>query len=120
MQANYKRMLKIMQEKEAGAFKRRKKRQARPTKAEKPWLLYILRCADKSFYTGITNDMSRRFKMHMSGRASHYTRTRLPVEIIYQEPCGTRTEAMVRECAVKSYSKKKKETLIAAVTCGKH
>lgn len=116
MQANYKRMLKVMQEKEA-VLKKKRKRRAKPAEQEKPWSLYMLECSDGSFYTGVTNDLERRFKMHMSGRASRYTRTRLPVEMIYQEPCGTRTEALVRECAVKSFPKKKKQELIAAASC---
>ena len=75
------------------------------------WFLYILACCDDSFYTGITKDLQRRLKMHNDGKASRYTRTRRPVRIIYQEPCGNRTQALVRECAVKALSKKKKEQL---------
>jgi putative endonuclease len=101
-------MLKVMQEKE------KKKRRGAKRRAEKPWFLYILKCSDNSFYTGITNDLSRRLKMHSSGRASHYTRTHGPVELLYQELCGSRTEALVRECAVKAFSKKKKEELVKA------
>ncbi len=112
MQICYRRMLKVMQEKEA-ALKTKRKRRRKRDEQEKPWSLYILECNDGSFYTGITNDFDRRFRMHMSGRASNYTRTRLPVKALYQEPCGTRTEAMVRECAVKAYPRNKKEELIA-------
>ena len=101
MRSKYKRMLKRMQEKEG-----------RNVKSKKPWFLYILKCSDNSFYTGITNDLERRLKMHASGRASHYTRTRGPVELLYQEPCATRTQALVRECAVKALPRKKKEELV--------
>ncbi|MBN1688601.1 MAG: GIY-YIG nuclease family protein [Candidatus Omnitrophica bacterium] len=82
-----------------------------PSDKEKDWSLYILRCSDGSLYTGITNDLNRRFKMHSEGKASRYTRTRRPVEILYEEKCGTRTQAMVRECKVKSYPRIKKEEL---------
>lgn len=92
-----------MQEKEnAGEVKR----------AGEAWFLYILRCQDGSFYTGITKDLEVRFNQHNLGRASRYTRTRRPVELIYQEPCAGRSEALVRECAVKALSKKQKETLV--------
>ena len=102
-----------MQEKE-NILKRKKKSRIKIGGQTKPWFLYILECNDGSFYTGITNDIERRFRMHMTGRASHYTRTRRPVELAYQEPCATRTQAMVRECAVKALSRRKKEELIAA------
>lgn len=78
------------------------------------WLLYILRCRDGSFYTGNTKDLEARFKKHNEGKASRYTRIRLPVELLYQEPCGSRSRALVRECAVKALPKKKKEKLILA------
>lgn len=110
MDSNYKRMLKVMQEKEKK--RKRRKGRAKGKKLEKPWLLYILKCSDNSFYTGITNDLNRRLKMHASGRASHYTRTRGPVELLYQEPCATRTQALVRECVVKALPRKRKEKLV--------
>jgi putative endonuclease len=109
MDSNYKRMLKVMQEKE----KKKKRKRGRPKKSGKPWLLYILKCADNSFYTGITNNLQRRLKMHANGKASRYTRTHGPVELLYQELCGSRTQAMVRECAVKALPRKKKEVLVA-------
>ena len=78
------------------------------------WFVYILRCCDGSLYTGITNNLARRFKMHNDGKASRYTRTRRPVKLLYQETCQSRTQALVRECAVKEFTKKKKEELIAS------
>ena len=51
----------------------------------KAWFLYLVRCGDGSLYTGITNNVSRRCKQHNAGIASRYTRSRLPVELIYQE-----------------------------------
>jgi predicted GIY-YIG superfamily endonuclease len=110
MNANYKKMLKIMQEKESAAKKKRGRKKA----GEKPWFLYILECVDGTFYTGVTNDLERRFKMHEAGRASKYTRTRRPVKLLYQEKLSTRTQALVRECAVKALPRKSKERLISS------
>lgn len=98
-------MLSRMQVKEKDAPKKRREK----------WFLYILKCADQSLYTGITKDLERRFKMHAEGKAARYTRTRRPLEIIYKEICRTRTEALVRECAVKALPKAKKLRLIAGV-----
>ena len=102
-------MVLRMQAKEKSARRRKLK------KLKADWCLYILRCNDGSFYTGVTNNIDRRFKMHNAGRASKYTRARRPVELLYQEVCGTRTQALVRECFIKAYPRKKKEELIAAV-----
>ncbi len=77
-----------------------------------PWFLYVLECRDGSLYTGITNNLERRLKMHQDGRASRFTRTRLPVQLRYHEPCRGRTQALLRECAVKSLPRAKKVELI--------
>ena len=54
-------------------------------KANGSWFVYLLRCADGSLYTGITNDVPRRLKQHNAGTASRYTRSRLPAVMVYQE-----------------------------------
>jgi len=77
------------------------------------WFLYILGCSDGSFYTGVTTDIDRQLRGHQEGKASRYTRTRRPVVLAYQEKCGTRSEALARECAVKSLSRRLKEGLIS-------
>jgi putative endonuclease len=74
--------------------------------------LYILKCCDDSLYTGISNDIDRRFLAHQEGKASRYTRTRRPVALIYREECGSRSQALTRECAVKSLSRPRKDALI--------
>ena len=102
MNQKYKHMLKVMAQKEKS--KRRKRR-------EKPWFLYILECNDKTFYTGVTNNLERRLKMHNAGRASRYTRTRTPVKLLYHEICKNRTQALICECAVKAFPKKRKAAL---------
>ena len=76
------------------------------------WFVYILRCADGSLYTGITNDLERRLEQHNEGTASRYTRSRLPVELVYQEQPTTKSKALKRELAIKAMSRKAKESLI--------
>lgn len=105
MHPTYKRMLTGL-EKKAKASRRKKK-------STDAWSLYILKCSDGSFYTGITNDLERRLKMHQAGKASRYTRTRGPVEMMYSEPCGDRSGALIRECEVKEWPRRKKEFLIS-------
>lgn len=76
------------------------------------WFVYILRCADGSFYTGITNDPDRRLRQHNSGTASRYTRSRLPVDMVYREPQRSHSLALKRELEIKAFSRQKKERLI--------
>jgi predicted GIY-YIG superfamily endonuclease len=76
------------------------------------WKVYILRCKDGSFYTGMTNDLDRRLGQHREGRASRYTRGRKPLRIVYHETCANRSEAAKRESAVKALSRKEKERLV--------
>ena len=76
------------------------------------WSVYILRCADGSLYTGITKDVSRRCEQHNAGAASRYTRTRLPIVLVYQEAQASRSVALKRELAIKALSRKEKESLI--------
>lgn len=81
---------------------------------EPVWMVYVLRCADETLYTGITNNMRRRLAQHEKGIASRYTRTRLPVELVYTEPATDRSSATQRELALKSLSRKDKLELIRA------
>ena len=82
---------------------------------ENAWFVYILRCVDGSLYTGITNDLNRRCEQHNAGTASRYTRSRLPVELVYQEGQGSRSVATKRELEIKALSRQEKELLIRAV-----
>ncbi|MCA9020230.1 MAG: GIY-YIG nuclease family protein [Planctomycetaceae bacterium] len=79
------------------------------------WFVYILRCADGSFYTGITTDLNRRCDQHNAGTASRYTRSRLPVSMVYHEDQATRSLALKRELKIKAMSRKVKEELIESV-----
>jgi predicted GIY-YIG superfamily endonuclease len=76
------------------------------------WFVYLLRCADGSLYTGITKDVSRRCKQHNAGTASRYTRSRLPVELAYQEAHASKGLALQREAAIKALSRRQKESII--------
>ena len=62
-------------------------------------------------YTGITNNISKRLTSHQAGKGARFTRVRLPVEIVYQEACGSRSAALIREYRVKLFPRKKKEEL---------
>ena len=66
------------------------------------WKLYILRCGDGSLYTGITTDVEARFAQHNAGKGAKYTRGRGPLELVYSEECGTHSDALKRELAVKA------------------
>lgn len=74
--------------------------------------LYILRCGDGSLYTGIALDLERRLAQHRAGRASRYTRTRLPVSLIWSREIGSWGEALREELRIKSLSRAAKEALV--------
>jgi UV DNA damage endonuclease len=82
------------------------------TETDGSWFVYLLRCADGSLYTGITNDVPRRLEQHNAGTASRYTRSRLPVVLVYQEAQSTRSYALKREMAIKALSRQEKESMI--------
>ncbi len=77
----------------------------------KAWL-YILQCADDSYYTGSTNNLSLRLAQHYAGEGSAYTRGRLPVELVYSREFASAHEAFLRERQVKGWSRAKKMALI--------
>lgn len=76
------------------------------------WYLYILRCGDGSLYTGITTDVARRFAAHQEGKGAKYTRGRGPLEIVYQELCGTHSQALKRELEIKALPRQEKLALL--------
>jgi putative endonuclease len=77
------------------------------------WLVYLLRWSDGSLYTGITNDLPKRLKAHDAGKASRYTRSRLPVRLAYQERQPTKSKALKREAAIKRLRRAEKDRLVA-------
>ena len=76
------------------------------------WELYILRCGDGTFYTGIARDAEKRLEVHRSGKGAKYTRGRGPLQIVYRERCPDHGTALRREYAIKQLSRDEKERLI--------
>lgn len=76
------------------------------------YYIYILECADKTYYTGYTNNLDRRLQAHNAGKGAKYTRCRLPVTRVYEEVFDSKSQAMKREYAIKQMSRKLKERLI--------
>ena len=74
--------------------------------------VYLLRCADGTLYCGWSTDLDRRLRQHQSGAASRYTRTRRPVELVYQAGYEDRSEAMREEARIKRLSRAEKRALI--------
>jgi predicted GIY-YIG superfamily endonuclease len=91
-----------------------------PPKVRKPtaglpadqWFVYMVRCSAGSIYTGITTDVARRLQQHNRGTASHYTRSRLPVQLIYQERHPSRSSALKREEAIKASDRQGKLAIV--------
>lgn len=76
------------------------------------YYVYILRCADKSLYTGITTDIARRLAEHRAGRGARYTRSRGAARVVYSERKLNRSTASRREAEIKSLSRAAKLALI--------
>lgn len=81
------------------------------TKASK-WYVYILRCRDRTLYTGIARDVTARIAAHESGRGARYTRGRGPLVLCATRACDSQSEALRLESAIKRLSRQKKEDLI--------
>ena len=77
------------------------------------WHTYILECKDGSLYTGVTTDLTRRFKEHQA-KTAHYTSYNPPKEMVYQELFDSKSDAFKREAQIKRLTRKKKLALIGA------
>lgn len=77
-----------------------------------PHYFYLARCADDSLYAGTCVDLEEREKTHNEGKGAKYTRSRLPIEMIYHEEFETLSEARKREAAVKKLTRQQKELLL--------
>lgn len=75
------------------------------------WFVYMVRCRDKTFYTGIAKDVTKRFKAHKTGKGAKYTRSRCPLKLVYHEPVGTISDAIKREIQLKKLPRAKKLAL---------
>lgn len=73
--------------------------------------VYILRCADGTLYTGIAKDVERRFAQHQAGRASRYTRARLPVTVVWTREAASWSAALREEIRIKRLSRAAKEEM---------
>ena len=76
------------------------------------WVCYLLRCADDTFYCGISNDLEKRLAAHNAGEGAKYTRGRLPVRVVYSESCADKSAALKRELQIKRLRRSEKETLL--------
>jgi len=76
--------------------------------------MYILECADGSYYTGSTKDLERRLWEHQNGLGANHTAKRLPVKLVFCEECDRIDDAFYREKQVQGWSRKKKEALMAS------
>lgn len=79
------------------------------------WYVYILKCADGSLYTGMTNDLSKRLKQHNLAKGARYTSGRLPVELLWSEATPSKGEALKREIQIKKLSRLQKEFIIKSI-----
>src|SRR5439155_24112641 len=78
-----------------------------------PFVVYILRCSDGSYYVAHTDDLEHRLAEHQRGAIPGYTHKRRPVALVFADEFGSRVEALERERQVKGWSRAKKEALIA-------
>ncbi len=78
------------------------------------WTVYILQCADKTLYTGITNNLEERLRKHAQGTGAKYTKGRGPFKLLFAEAHKNRGNALRREAHIKSVPKSEKLKLIAA------
>ena len=84
---------------------------SRRTDAEVIWFVYLLRCADNSLYCGVTNNIQKRIQKHSTGKGAKYTRSRLPVELVWQSSGIDKSTAHKAEYYIKQRSKDQKEML---------
>jgi putative endonuclease len=76
------------------------------------WHVYIVKCADRTLYTGVAKNVEARIEQHNSGQGAKYTRTRRPVELVYRETAADRSTALRREHAIKRMRLDEKTELI--------
>lgn len=88
------------------------RRGRKPKANSNRWFVYVLKCADGTFYTGIAKDVNCRLQKHKNGTASRYTRSRLPAVVVYREAHASQSSALKREAAIKSLSRQEKISLI--------
>lgn len=83
-------------------------------KANASHYFYVAECSDGSYYAGYTNDLDRRIRAHNEGKGAKYTKTRLPVALLFAKPFETKSEALKAEYQFKQLTRKKKEQYLEA------
>ena len=78
----------------------------------KSWVTYMVRCSDGTLYTGVTNDIEKRVKTHNEGKGAKYTRSQLPVTLVYMETHCDRSAAQRAEAALKGLKRAEKIEMI--------
>lgn len=77
------------------------------------YYVYILKCSDETFYTGISSNVMKRLQSHNKGKGAKYTRGRLPCSLVYLEQCESKSAALKREWFIKhKLNRKEKENLV--------
>ena len=76
------------------------------------WCVYIVKCSDGTFYTGVSNNLKARIKKHNSGEGAKYTQSRRPVELVYKEKSLDRSHSLKREIEIKKLKRSEKLELI--------
>lgn len=79
------------------------------------WVVYIVKCLNKSFYTGVTNNIKRRIHKHNSAKGGKYTRAFGPVKLLWTEHQPDKSSALKREAQLKNWSRHKKQALINGI-----
>lgn len=82
---------------------------------EKSFYVYILLTQDDTLYCGYTDDVERRFKLHLEGKGAKYTRSHKPIKIVYTKEFATKSEAQKEECRIKKLTRSKKIELINSI-----
>lgn len=83
------------------------------TSASKGWHVYLLKCADRTYYAGVAADLEGRLKKHNAGRGAKYTRGRRPVRLVWSQLCDSYAAARALEARLKGYTRKEKGLLVA-------
>lgn len=80
--------------------------------ATEQWFVYIAKCSDGSLYTGCSNNLAKRIATHNLGKGAKYTRSRLPVQLVYSESHKSFSDALKREIQIKKLTRQQKAQLI--------
>ena len=89
------------------------RRAGRKPTEPKGWFVYLLQCADSTYYAGVAPDLEERLRKHNCGRGAKYTRGRRPVRLVWSHHCESYAQARAWEAQLKSWSRQKKRRLIA-------